>query len=54
MITAARADGADWGTIMGVTIDNGRENTRADGAWSREEIRCCYGDCCDAAAAEIL
>ena len=26
---------------------------RADGAWSREEIRYCYGGCC-AAAAEIL
>ena len=41
-----------WGITVVVAIDNGSENTWADGAWSREEIRCCYGGCC--AAAEIL
>jgi hypothetical protein len=36
-IIAAIPVGGPWG----ITIDNGSENTWADGAWSREEIRCC-------------
>lgn len=54
MITAARADGAGWGTTMAVTVRNNRETTWAGGALSLDEIQDCYGDCCNPVAVETL
>jgi hypothetical protein len=54
IITGARADAADWGTRLVVTIDNGQETTWVGDAWPREEIQGSYGDCCDPAAVEAL
>jgi hypothetical protein len=54
IITAARANGANWSTRIVVTVDNGRENTWVGDAWSHGEIQDCYGGCCDPVAVEAL